>query len=563
MEESEILKITVKNAIEHGGRANSGAVFSKVAGSDKSILKDLKSAKALIEKVVSEVNSKTPEDVANMAEDLGIELNEKPKEQKLELKALPNVDRQVILRLPPEPSGYMHLGHAFSFMINYLYKEKYNGKLWLRFEDTNPKLLDRVKEFVKAFEDGIAWLGIKWDEEKFISSDIETMYSYAEKLIKESKAYMCLCSAEEIKDKRLSGEECVHRQNAQVENLKLWNSAKNGEIGEGGAVLRLKLDMKNKNSSLRDPNIFRIIKSEKSRYSLWPLYHFANVIEDQMCGVTHILRSNEFNTDEQEKIRTALGLRNPTVLQYGRYNLKGTTLSKRLIRQFIKDGLLEDWNDIRCPTVSAIRRRGIQPEAIRDFVITVGYSGSQHEYSWDLLFTLNRRIIDEKAKRFFFVSRPAKLYVSNGGKRDAKLQFHPLKNSGFRLIKTNGNFLIDEKDFSDLKVGDKVRLKDLYTIQINELKDGIANAEMISESMLGGEKIVQWVTDENLKTEVSIVGQMLNEDGTFNKDSLKVVNGLAERAVGLLNEGDIIQFERFGFCRLDNKEKNSFIYISR
>ncbi len=563
MEETEILKIAVKNAIEHGGRANSGAVFSKVAGGDKSMLKDIKATKSLIEKVVSEVNSHTPEDVADMAEDLGVELTERPKEQKLELKELPNVKGKIVLRLPPEPSGYMHLGHAFSFMINYLYKEKYNGKLWLRFEDTNPKLLDRVTEFVDSFEDGIAWLGIKWDEKKFISSDIETMYSYAETLIKESKAYMCLCTAEDIKEKRLAGEECAHRQNSQTENLKLWDLAKAGGIEEGDAVLRLKLDMKNKNSSLRDPNIFRIIKSEKSPHYLWPLYHFANVIEDQMCGVTHILRSNEFNTAEQEKIRVALGLAIPTILQYGRYNFKGTTLSKRLIRQLIKEGLIKDWNDIRLPTISAMRRRGIQPEAIRSFVISVGYSGSQHEYSWDLLFTLNRRIIDEKAKRFFFVSQPAKLYVSNGGKRDAKLLFHPSKDSGFRLVKTNGSFFIDGKDFGELKVGDKVRLKELYTVQINELKDGLANAEMVSEKMLGDEKIIQWVTDENLKTDVSVVGEMLNEDETFNRSSLKIVNGLAERAVGLLNEGDIIQFERFGFCRLDDKEKNSFIYISR
>lgn len=563
MEDIEIEKIAIRNALEHEGKAVESAVFSKVAGKDKSILSDIRGAKQRITVIVNKVNIRSKEQLREAAEELGVEISEKPKEQKLELKPLPGAEKGVVLRLPPEPAGYMHLGNGISFMINYLYKQKYGGKLWLRYEDTNPMLLKDMKRYTDSFENGIKWLGIRWDEKKFVSSDMEIIYRYGERLIQESKAYVCKCSPEEIKDGRLKGAECRHRNNGVGENLELWNLAKSGSFEHNGAVVRFRGDMKSKDFSLRDPNIFRVIKSSESKYSLWPMYDLANVIEDDLCKITHVLRSNEFKVGFQNVLREALGLLKPEIIQYGRYNFKGSPFSKRKIRALIKEGHISDWTDIRLPTMTAIERRGIVPEAIKEFVLTVGYSGSQHEYSWDLLFTLNRRIIDDTSKRFFFVSDPKKLSVGGAGDRTAKLPMHPLKDLGFRTIKTRGSFYIDGKDFKNLKAGDKIRLKDLYTIRIKDVKGGAAEAELLSEKMLGDEKIIQWVTDENVGTEILIVGPLMNEDDSFNKESLKKLDGLAEKTIGLLNEGDTIQFERFGFCRLDNKEKNSFVYISR
>ncbi len=563
MDDKEIMKIAVKNALEHDGKASEGAVFSKAVGADKSLLGDIKSSKQRVSKIVGEVNTKGKEQLQEEAEELGVDTAEKPKEQKLELKALPGAEKGVVLRLPPEPSGYMHLGHAITFLINYLYREKYGGKLWLRFEDTNPLLLKEIKTYVDSFENGLKWLGVKWDEKKFISSDMEVLYRYGEKLIRESKAYVCKCSVEEITENRLKGIDCKHRTASVGENLELWALAKGGAFEHGEAVVRFKGHMKSVDLALRDPAIFRVIKEKGSQYALWPIYDFASVVEDSLCKITHILRSNEFKIGVQDALRKSLGLEKPIIVQYGRYNFKGTPFSKRKIRALIKAGDIPDWNDIRLPTVSAIMRRGIKPEALREFVLSVGYSSSQHEYSWDLLFTLNRRLIDDGAKRLFFVSNPKKLKVNGAAEKSADIPMHPSKDLGFRTIKTKGNFYIDEKDFKNLKAGDKIRLKDLYSVKITGVRNDAAEAELLSEKMLGDEKIIQWVTDENVGVEVLVVGPLLNEDDSFNKESLKKLHGLAEMTIGLLNEGDTIQFERFGFCRLDNKERNSFIYISR
>ncbi len=563
MDDIEILKTAVKNALEHGGRADAGAVFSKVVGSDKSMLKDIKTARALVDRLTSEVNAKTPEDIAEMADELGVQLKTERKETEPELKPLPNVVSGVVLRLPPEPSGYMHLGHAISFMINYLYREKYGGKLWLRFEDTNPKLIKKRDEYVESFESGLKWLGIEWDEKKFVSSDIEKIYSYGKTLIDESKAYVCLCTPEAIKTKRLSGDSCEHRDQSTQRNVELWDAAKAGSFNDGEAVVRFKADMKSSDFALRDPSIFRIIKNDYKPYSLWPLYDLASVAEDHLCGITHVLRSNEFKVGLQERLRAALGFKSPEIVQYGRYNFRGTPFSKRLIRALIKDGKIADWNDIRLPTVSALIRRGIQPKAIRDFVLTVGYSGSKHEYTWDLLLTLNRRIIDENARRLFFVSNPVELTVENAKPLEVRLKYHPSKDLGSRIVKTDGHFFIDHKDYDNIKLDQEIRLKDLYTVRIEDKSDGRLRGKFVSDSIIGDETIIQWATSASVPVRVVVLGELLKGDGTFNENSLGEISGLGEPAVGTLKKGDIIQFERFGFCILDNKADNSFVYISR
>ena len=561
MEETEIRKAALKNAMEHGGKASDGAVISKVVGKDRSLLKDMASLKKTVTEIVAEINSKKPEEQMKEAEELGVELDRKKEEQKPALKDLPNVKGKVVLRLPPEPSGFMHLGHAIAGTINYLYKEKYGGELWLRFEDTNPNLVR--DEFVKDFEMGYKWLGIKWDRKKFITEDMDKMYGYAEKLIRDGKAYVCFCSVEEIKAKRAGGEACEHRDNDNETNIKYWNDAKNGNIEPGKAVVRFKGDLNGIDLSLRDPSIFRIVKTDYKPYSLWPIYDFASVIEDHLCGITHILRSNEFKVALQNKLRDSMGLSKPSVIQFSRYNFKGTPFSKRRIRELIKTGKIKSWDDLRLPTISAIIRRGIQPEAIKQFALSVGISESKHEYTWDLLLTLNRRIIDDKARRLFFVSEPVRLEVSGVGDVIAKLQNHPSGNLGSRTINTHGVFWIDGKDGRGLKKGDTLRLKDLYTVIVEDVDKGVIKASMVSEKMTGGEKIIQWVTDENEKVKVAVVGQLLNDDESFNENSLKTVEGLAEKSVELLKERDIIQFERFGFCVLDKKETNTFVYISR
>ncbi len=558
--DDEIRRIALKNALAHGGKASPGSVFSAAIGADKSLLKDPKSLKERIDTVISDINSKSLDELEKEAASSGVETKAK-KEEKTGLKDLPDTGNGVVLRLPPEPSGFMHLGHMISFMINYLYKKKYNGKLWLRFEDTNPNLVK--EEFVRNFEEGIKWLGIEWDQKKFISEDMDKIYGFAESLIKEGKAYACACSSEEIKKNRNLEKECQHRNNSIDENMSIWKKSKDGKAETGEMTLRFKGDMKSKDASLRDPNIMRVIKTDYKPYNLWPLYDFASVIEDELCGVTHILRSNEFKANLQDTLRKALGFRKPSVIQYSRFNFQGTLTSKRKVRELIKQGRIKDWHDIRLATISSMKRRGIRPEAIRDFVEEVGYSVSEHEYSLDMLFTFNRRIIDNDAKRFFFVPNPIKLVVQDAAAEKVRLPLHPSNDIGYREIQTNGTFFIDKSDVVSLDVGDTFRLKELYSIEIVDKEDELITCRMHSKEHQQGEKIIQWVTEQNIPVKVTKVGNLLNEDGNFNEKSLTEINGIAEKMAEGIEEGQIVQFERFGFCRMDEKSKNAFIFISR
>ncbi len=557
----EVERAALKNAIEHDGKADEKTVLSKLIGSNKGLLKELDALKKAVADEVARINSLTKDSQIKKAGELGLSLESEKKEETFDLRPLPNVGRKIVLRLPPEPSGYMHLGHAISGMINYLYKEKYDGMLWLRFEDTNPNLVR--EEFVESFESGYKWLGIKWDQKKFVSNDMDIIYSYAERLIKEDKVYVCTCEQAKVKDDRFNGRECKCRSRSVDENLSLFNSAKDGKFKSGEIIVRLKGDMKSKDFSLRDPTIFRIIETDYKSYHLWPLYDFANTIEDHICGVTHVLRSNEFKTSLQDYIRSILKFESPEVIQFSRYNFEGTPFSKRKIRALIKEGKIDNWGDIRLPTVSAIRRRGIQPEAIKEFTLRARYSTASHEYSWDLLFTLNRRILDPKSRRLFFVPSPILLEVDGAEEKDVSLKFHPSENLGERKVHIDGKFYVPFDDIDSMKEGEEFRLKELYTVKIkNKLKDKIV-AEISSYEHKGEEKIVQWVTVDNVHISVIFVGKLLNEDNSFNPNSIKVVEGLAESSVKDLKEEDIIQFERFGFCILNKKSENKFIFISR
>ncbi len=544
IDEKSIRKIIVQNALKYG-KTDLKFVINKIIGLDPNNAKNIKEYIPLITSIVNEINSYSKDKLEEEAKILGIE--EEKKEEYHELKPLPNVKDKVVLRIPPEPSGYMHLGHAISFMINYLYKEKYKGTLWLRFEDTNPEKAN--EKFIQYFKKYISWLGIKWDKEKLVSDDMSLLYSYGEKLIKEGKAYVCTCKPEEIKENRLKGIECSCRNRSVEENLDLWNKAKNGEIEPGKAIVRIKGDMKSKDYSLRDPTIFRIKFTNYRPYKLWPLYDFENAVEDYVCGVTHILRSNEFKVSAQDLIRKQLNLPKPTIIQYARYNFKGTPFSKRKIRALIESGKISGWDDIRLPTMSAIERRGIMPEAIKEFVIRAGYSEASHEFDWTMLLSLNRKVLDPVAKRMFFVPNPIGIKIDYNG--EIEIPYHPTNDMGKRKIKVNGIVYINKDDLENDKI---IRLKDFVSVKI---KDG--KAEIISKERLGNEKIVQWVSDYKEATVIK-VNELLDENGNVNENSLEEIHGYAESNIDELNEGDIVQFERFGFVRLDNKKERKFIF---
>jgi glutamyl-tRNA synthetase len=539
-----IRKYALINAVEYGGEASVKAVMGKVMGESPELRKDPKKTLSLIKKVISNINNMTKEEQKKELNLLYPEYFEKEevKEEK-ELPPLPDADF-VITRIPPEPNGLPHIGHGLSFYFNYYYARRYNGKVILRFDDTNPE--KEKLEYYQEMKKGIQWLKIDWDEEHYESDDLPMLYGYAEKLIEQQDAYVCFCSQPKIKQDRYSMKECECRKRTVEENLRLWKEMLTGKK----YIVRLKGDMKSPDSQMRDPTLFRVVETphpiQKDTYVVWPTYDFACAIEDAVLNITHVLRSNEFHTKLQNYIRDLLGLRNPVIIQYSRFNVKGSPASKRQLRPLIAKKLVDGWDDIRLTTLKALKRRGIVPEAIHALAVEMGLSTSEPQIDWSIIEALNRKIIDSRARRYFFVPDPVKLCVEGAPVLTVKLRAHPEVDLGFREITTGTTFYVPGKD-----IHDEFRLKDLFNVTITGRKNGELKGEFAGKELKKSLEKIQWVTEKNVPVTV-LVPHELFIDGEYNPESLEIVKGLAEEAVRTLPVDEIIQFERFGFCRIDN-----------
>jgi len=551
-------KYALLNAVKHSGRAEVGAVVSKVLGDNPSLRAQAKDVARAAADVVKRVNSMPAEGQEQMLLERYPEATQAKKEEgRTELPPLRGaVKGQVVLRLPPEPSGYMHIGHAMAGTINALYKETYHGELWLRFEDTNPRLVK--KPFYQSFKDGYAWLGIKWNHEKNVSSDVELLYEHAEALIERGEAYACACSIDRVKALRFEGKACEHRDQDVSKNMSIWNGMLARKYKEGEYVIRLKGDMSSLDYSLRDPNIMRIIDAPHpftgTRYVVWPIYDFENVVEDMICGVTHVLRSSEFNLTLQHRLRAMLGFPEVVVEQFSRFNFKGTPVKKRLLRPLIQEKVVSGWDDPRMPTIEGVKRRGIVPEAIRQFTLQVGYTKSEHVFDWSLLFAVNRKILDPLSKRLYFVPDPAALKVLGAPPRKVTIPFHPGEDLGSREISATGSFLIPSSDLTSLKVGEVFRLMEMYNVRLLSKEEGSATAEYAGDELSRETRKLQWVPLEaHEPIDVLEPGELYNEDGTVNQHSLPVRRGEVETAFAKLKLGEIVQFPRYGFVRVDSE----------
>ena len=546
-----IWKWVLKNAIEHDGKALSKAVLPKVLGERPELRENIRGLMEEIEKVVEEVNSLSLEEQKERLRGIAPELLEK-KEVKKELPELPNAEKgKVVLRLPPEPSKYLHIGHAIGFYINYLYAKKYDGKLILRFEDTNPT---KVKEeYYEGIRKDLRKIGIKWDEEVIMSERLKLYYGYAEKLIEEGHAYVCTCEEEVIRKNRWERKECKCRFRSIEENMDLWKRM-HEELYPGEAILRLRGDMKSDDAAMRDPTLFRIITDEHplqgKKYRVWPTYDFAVSIEDGL-SVTHVLRSSEFlaRTNLQNHLRSLLGLRNPTIIHYSRINIIGFVTKGREIRKLISEGKISGWDDPRLVTIRAILRRGIHPKTIERLAKEVGLSLAQTNLEWDMIAGINREMIDDLANRYFFVPDPVRIEVKGAPKVTAKLKLHPNHpERGLRVIKTKGVFYIPKEE---ARPG-LIRLKDLYNVELKKERGGLVGyyaGKEISKEV----KKIQWVTEENVEVKVLV------PDGL----KLREVKGLGEKGMEKLRKGEIIQMERFGFGRVDEKKPLTIIFGHR
>lgn len=555
--EQLIYKHALANAFPYGGKANDGAVLGKILADRPELKVEIENLRRDISKVVSEVNKLSPKEQEKKLKEIWPEFfAREKKEEKKELPELPNaIPGKAVFRLAPEPNGYIHIGHAISFFFNYYYAKKYKGKLILRFEDTNPESEELA--YYKAIKEDIAWLGVKYDSVKNNSDDMKLFYDAAEKLIGKGVAYVCTCDVEEMRKNRFEGKECMHRQNSAEENKSLWKKMHKG-LKAGAAVLRLKGDMKAGNSVMRDPTLFRIVEVphpvQKKKYRVWPLYDFANAVEDAVCSVTHVLRSAEFiQRDElQNKIRILLGYKNPVILSYSRINFAGSPTSKRKILELMDKKIVDAWDDPRLVTIRALRNRGIFPEAIHNLALNVRMTLSSTTVDWNMLAAENRRLLDSNAKRYFFVPEPVKLEVKGAPKETAVLKYHPnIPKLGERKVKIAGKFFIAKEDTKNLKPGDIFRLKDLYTVKVDSINANEIMARFVEEKAEGNIPKFQWVTDKNIPALIAVPGELVDKDEKPLPYSLNIVKGLCEEACKKIKRGEVVQFERFGFVKIE------------
>ena len=558
--EKLILQAALENAIKFKGKANPGSVIPKILGADPSAKQRMKEISQQIKKVVDEVNTlsveQQKEKLLQLVPDYFESEHEKKKQRQEARKELPELKNaemgKVVTRISPEPSKYNHLGHAVSFLLNYLYAKKYEGKCLLRFEDTNPE--KSSQEYVDAMkEDVLNYLDIQVDGEVIVSDHMEKYYTFAQQLISEGKAYTCSCPSEVISKNRREMIECSCRNKSSEIVMQEWNEMTAGKIPEGALTLRLKIDMQHKNAVMRDPVIFRMSYSPhyrtQKKYTCWPMYDFENAVEEGLMGVTHVLRSNEFESriELQDYIRSLFNLPNPTVKQYARFNITGAVTQGREIRTLIESGDYIGWDDPRLVTLRALKRRGIVKEAFYELAKTVGMSQSHSNLDFSVIASINRTILDEKAQRFFFISDGEKITVEGAPKKECTLHLHPHHHKGGRTLTTSQHFIISKKDIDKIQDNELFRLMDC----INVRKKGnsyICEGDDLERYKKEGKTIIHWLPDDNSQL---IDIEILMPDNT-------TLQGKAEKTVTNIAEDSVIQFERFGFCRLDNKKEKRF-----
>lgn len=548
-----IKKYALQNAVRYKGNANPGAVIGKVLAENPELRENAAEIGKEAAKITREINKLSLELQEKELQELAPELLEKKEAKEKDIFEFMGIreGQNVVTAFPPEPSKYPHIGHAKAIIVNYELARRYNGTFYLRFEDTNPELAD--EEFYKIHLENYEWLGIGPDKIDYASDYMEEFYKYAEKMISENHAYICSCKQEAIKANRKDGIECQCRYSNPEKNLERWNKMFKSRAGK--YVLRLKGHMQSQNTTLRDPVIFRVIDEPHPRkdkvYRLWPNYDFESAVMDGIEGITHRLRSKEFElrNELQRLIQTLAGFRETKIYEFARFNLEGVESSGRVIREKVQKKQLIGWDDPSLTTLVALRRRGFLPEAIREFVLSTGITKTEAVLTWDDLIVHNRRLLDSKCNRYFFVENPKQIGIENAKEQTAELKLHPEhRERGSRKLKTKDKFYITEKDFKEFKDGRIYRLMDCLNF-VKKKDKLIFDSWEYEKYKTHGDKIIHWLPVQKDLVKVEVLMP--------NKEMKK---GLAEPLVKNLKIGEVVQFARFGFCRLDSKKGDKLMF---
>ncbi len=548
-----IYKYAVKNAYDYG-KADEKAVLGKIFAERKELRSRAKEIIPIVKEVIDEVNRLPREKIEEEVK----RFKYVTKKVEKGLKDLPNADKGVVMRFAPNPSGPLHIGHARAAILNDEYVKRYKGRLILRIEDTDPARI--LPEAYEMIEEDLAWLGVEYHEKVIQSDRLEIYYEHARKLIELGKAYVCTCEQEKFQKLKLTKKACECRGLSVEENLERFEKMFT-EYREGEAVVRLKTDLAHKDPSVRDFVILRICETPHVRVDarVYPLMNFSVAVDDHLLGVTHVLRGKDHiaNTVKQRFIYRYFNWNEPIFIHYGIMKIEGLTLSTSKIREGIEKGIYSGWDDVRLGTLRALKRRGITPEAIRKAMIEVGIKESDINFSWKNLYAYNKEIIEPKANRYFFVFDPKEIIISGAETKTYKALLHPsFKDRGFRELKIvaeNGTakVYISVDDFEKLEEGEFLRLMDAFNIIIEKKEKDKAYARYAGEDLKEARekkaKLIQWVC-------VGIETIVLSPEGEYR--------GLAEDNLKDVPVDSIVQFERFGFVRIDSKNEKIVAYYA-
>ncbi|WP_370512122.1 MULTISPECIES: glutamine--tRNA ligase/YqeY domain fusion protein [Brevibacillus] len=504
--------------------------------------------------------------------------------------------KEVVTRFPPEPNGYLHIGHAKSICLNFELADEFKGRTNLRFDDTNP--LKEDTEYVEAIKEDVKWLGFEWDGLYFASDYFEEMYNRAVLLIKKGKAYVDDLSAEEIRKTRGTltepGTESPYRNRSVEENLDLFQRMRNGEFKDGEKVLRAKIDMSSPNINLRDPVLYRIAHATHhntgDKWCIYPMYDFAHPLEDAIEGVTHSLCSLEFEDHRplyDWVIRECEMEHVPRQYEFARLNMTNTVMSKRKLKMLVDEKIVDGWDDPRMPTIAGLRRRGYTPEAIRAFAREIGVSRSNSVVDAKMLEHFIREDLKLKAPRTMAVLRPLKVVITNYP--EGQVEMLDAENNpenpamGIRQIPFSREIYIEQDDFMEnppskyfrLFPGNEVRLKHAYFIKCHDvIKDEQGNVvelhctydpETKSGTGFTGRKVkgtIHWVDAKHaVPAEFRLYEPLIldgQEDGdsfleNINPNSLETLHGFVEPNLKDSKPHDKFQFFRHGYFNVDPK----------
>ena len=561
-----IFKHSLLNAIQHNGKSELGAVINKMIAEDSTLKSDIKQLISEIKPILNQINSMSQnEQIKNFQKDFPNTKTSTKKDEKFSLPDLPNFAtyEQIITRFSPNPNGYLHIGHVKAFRLNARYADQHSGKFLLRFDDTNPNAVDDA--FYKIIEDNLAWMGFKFDKISYSSDYLPQIYEITKKMIIDNYFYICECAPEIIKTNRLKKQECEHRNtvNNSKKIEKFFSSPELSNI-----IIRFKGDMNSDNTAMRDPTMMRIINSPHPRkgteYRIWPTYDLTAPIIDCLEKVTHVLRSKEFELRnelydkitkiifDQGKVKTR-----PSLVNFSRVLMKGSPTSKSVINNLIEKGQITEWNDPRLVTISALRRRGFVVEGINNFVDSLGLSKSESSPSMELIASFNRKARDKNDKRYFFVKDPIKLKITNVPIHSVTLKHHPTENLGSRTIMVSDEFWVSSEDLSNSSEGEVIRLMDLFNIEIKKKTKMIIEADFDSRKPIPKVRKIHWVAIDGIPFKLRIPNNdefFINSDGSFQfkDESDEIYDGFAETSCESLRAGELIQFNRIGFCRVDS-----------